>query len=144
VLNIRAALPDDAPEIARLNKLFNGVDEPPANYARRMGDAHRVDTPILAEIDGRVIGLANLRLLPTVFYSVMYAELTELFVEENFRHHGAGRTLVSYAEALALAGGAHEMIILTDFYNSVAQALYRGMGYEHRDIALSKSLGQVK
>jgi GNAT superfamily N-acetyltransferase len=144
MLNIRTALSEDAPEIARLNKLFNGVDEPAENYARRMGDAQRIDTPILAEIDGRVVGLANLRLLSPVFYSEMYAELTELYVEEAFRHHGAGRALVSYAEGLALAGGSPEMIILTDFYNKAAQALYRGMGYEHRDIALSKSLGQAK
>jgi GNAT superfamily N-acetyltransferase len=144
MLNIHTALPEDAPEIARLNKLFNGVDEPADNYARRIRDAQRVDTPILAEIDGRVIGLANLRLLPPVFYSEMYAELTELFVEEGFRHHGTGRALVSYAEELALAGCAPEMIILTDFYNGTAQALYRRMGYEHRDIALSKSLGQAK
>jgi GNAT superfamily N-acetyltransferase len=142
MLAIRTAQPDDAPEIARLNKLFNGVDEPAANYSRRLGDSHRVDMPILAEIDGRVIGLANLRLLPTVFYSEMYAELTELFVEEDFRRRGAGRALVSYAERLALDGGAHEMIILTDFYNDTAQALYRSLGYAHRDIALSKNLGQ--
>ena len=144
MLAIRTGQPDDAPEIARLNKFFNGVDEPVANYVRRLGDARRVDTPILAEIDGRIIGLANLRLLPEVFYSELYAELTELFVEEAFRRHGAGRALVSYAEKLALDRGAHEMIILTDFYNDVAQALYRSLGYKHRDIALSKSLGPEK
>lgn len=144
MLIIRTALPDDAPEIARLNKLFNGVDEPAANYAVRLVDAHRVDIPILAELDGRVIGLANLRLLPTVFYSEMYAELTELFVEEGYRRHGVGRALVTYAEGLALDGGAHEMIILTDFYNHTAQTLYRALGYQHRDIALIKMLGQEK
>ncbi len=144
MLIIRTAQPDDVPEIARLNKLFNGVDEPAANYAVRLVDAHRVDTPILAELDDRAIGLANLRLLPAVFYSEMYAELTELFVEEGYRRHGAGRALVTFAEGMALNGGAHEMIILTDFYNSTAQALYRALGYQHRDIALSKRLGQEK
>jgi GNAT superfamily N-acetyltransferase len=144
LLIIRTAQPDDAPEIARLNKLFNGVDEPAANYAMRLVDAHRVDTPILAELDGSVIGLANLRLLPAVFYSEMYAELTELFVEEDYRRYGAGRALITYAEGLALDGGAHEMIILTDFYNYTAQTLYRALGYQHHDIALSKRLRQEK
>lgn len=140
LFTVRVAAPVDAPEIARLNRLFNGVDEPPENYARRLADPRRVDTPILAEINERVIGIANLRLLTAVFYSAPYAELTELFVEESARHLGAGSALVSFAEQLAREGGAVEMLILTDFYNHAAQQLYRKCGYEHYDIALAKKL----
>jgi GNAT superfamily N-acetyltransferase len=139
-LTVRVAALADAPEIARLNRLFNGVDEPPVNYARRLADPRRVDTPILAEINGRVIGIANLRLLTAIFYSAPYAELTELFVEESARRLGAGAALVSFAEQLARQGGAVEMLILTDFYNHAAQQLYRKCGYEHYDIALVKKL----
>ena len=139
-LTVRIATPSDAPEIARLNRLFNGVAEPAENYAIRMGDPRRVDTPLLAEINGRVIGIANLRLLTAVFYSDPYAELTELFVEERARRLGAGAALVTFAEDLARRGGAVEMLILTDFYNQNAQQLYRKLGYEHYDIALSKKL----
>ena len=139
-LTVRIAAPADAPEIARLNHLFNGVDEPAENYAMRMADPRRVDTPLLAEINGRVIGIANLRLLTAVFYAEPYAELTELFVEERARRLGAGAALVTFAEGLAHKGGAVEMLILTDFYNQNAQQLYRKLGYEHYDIALSKKL----
>ena len=137
---VRIATAADASEIARLNRLFNGVDEPVENYTRRMVDPRRVDTPLLAEINGRVIGIANLRLLTAVFYSEPYAELTELFVEERARRLGAGAALVSFAEDLARKGGAIEMFILTDFYNHTAQQLYRKLGYEHYDIALAKKL----
>jgi GNAT superfamily N-acetyltransferase len=139
-LNVRIATPADAPEIARLNRLFNGVDEPQENYARRLVDPRRVDTPLLAEIEGQAIGIANLRLLTAVFYSEPYAELTELFVEERARRLGAGVALVSFAEDLARKAGAAEMLILTDFYNKTAQQLYRKLGYEHYDIALVKNL----
>jgi len=139
-LTVRLATPSDAPEIARLNRLFNGVDEPPENYARRLADPRRVDTPVLAQIDGRVISIANLRLLPAVFYSAPYAELTELFIEESARRLGAGAALISFAEQLARQGGAVEILILTDFYNHAAQQLYRTCGYEHYDIALVKKL----
>jgi GNAT superfamily N-acetyltransferase len=105
-----------------------------------MLDPRRVDTPLLAEINGRVIGIANLRLLTAVFYSEAYAELTELFVEERSRRLGAGAALIDFAEVLARQAGASEMFILTDFYNHTAQALYRKLGYEHYDIALSKKL----
>ncbi len=135
---VHIAQPDDAAEIARLNRLFNGVDEPAENYTRRLSDPRRVDTPLLAEIEGKIIGIANLRLAPTVFYSEPYAELTELFVEDAYRRRGAGRALIAFAERMALDAGADEMLILTDFYNYTAQELYRAMGYCHYDIALAK------
>ena len=140
LLTIRLAKLADAPEIARLNRLFNGVDEPPENYARRLADRRRVDTPILAEINGRVIGVANLRLLTAVFHPAPYAELTELFVEESARRLGAGTALLGFAEGLARQGGAVQMLILTDFYNHAAQQLYRKCGYQHHDIVLAKKL----
>jgi len=139
-LIVRPAKPSDAAEIAWLNRQFNGEDEPAENYTRRLADPRRVDTPILAEIDGRVIGIANLRLLPAVFYSEPYAELTELFVDESARRQGVGAALVSFGEQLAREGGAVQMLILTGFYNHTAQQLYRKLGYEHYDIALAKDL----
>jgi ribosomal protein S18 acetylase RimI-like enzyme len=137
---IRTALPADAPAIGRLNNLFNGVDEPTEHYAARLSDPHRVDTPILAELDGRVIGLANLRLLTPVFYSEPYAELTELFVEEGFRRLGAGTALVAFVEELARKATASEMLLLTGVNNHPAQAFYQSLGYQSCDIALSKKL----
>ena len=139
-IEIHIAQPTDAPEIARLNALFNGRDEPAGNYAARLADPHRVDNPLLAEVDGRVIGLANLRLVPAIFYPEPYAELTELFVEEPFRRQGVGRALILHAERLARDSGASEMLVRTDFYNHGAQELYRALGYVHHDIALIKSL----
>lgn len=141
-LIVRTAQPADAGEIARLNTRMNGSDEPPENYANRLKEARRVDTPILAEMDGQVIGMANLRLLQPVFYAEPYAELTEMFVEESYRRRGVGRALIAFAEQLALEGGAHAMLVLTDFYNHAAQELYRSMGFVHYDIALIKSLGK--
>jgi GNAT superfamily N-acetyltransferase len=140
MLKIYIAKPSDSPEIARLMHLFNGVDEPAENYARRLADPRRVDTPILAEDGSQVIGIANLRLLPAALTAEPYAELTDLFVEEGARRLGAGEALVSFAEQLARQGGAVQMLILTDFYNHSAQELYRKLGYEHYDIALAKKL----
>lgn len=139
-LTIQPARLADAAEIARLNTLFNGSQEPAECYVARLADPRRVDTPILAWVAGHVVGLANLRLAPAVFDPLPYAELTELFVEEAFRRRGVSRALVSYAEQLARQAGAQEMVILTDFYNHAAQQLYRSLGYAHHDIALSKDL----
>jgi ribosomal protein S18 acetylase RimI-like enzyme len=137
---IRIANSGDAMEIARLNKLFNDVDEPTEHYAMRMQDSRCVDILILAEIEGRTAGFANLRLLPQVCYADPYAELTELYVEKDFRRLGVGRALTAYAEKLAREAGAQEIFILTGFDNQAALSLYRSLGYGHQDLALSKIL----
>lgn len=138
--SIREAVAADAVEIARLNAAFNGSDETPDVYATRLADASRVDTPVVAIVDGRMVGLANLRLVKPLFHPDRYAEITEMFVEEAYRRRGIGRALLAQAETLARRAGARQMLILTDFYNDVAQRLYRSMGYSHYDIALSKAL----
>jgi GNAT superfamily N-acetyltransferase len=142
-MNIRIAQSSDSLDVAHLKLLFNGVDTPAEEYAARLSDPRRVDIPILAEVEGRVVGLVNLRLAPSVFYAEPYAEISELFVEEAYRRRGIGQALVQFAESQAKAAGANEMIILTDFYNHNAQMLYYHLGYEIHDLALSKELGQV-
>ena len=137
---IRVARANDAVEIARLNLAFNGVTDPPEAYAARLADPRRVDHPILALLDERAVGLANLRLAPNVFYAEPYAELSELFVEEAHRRQGIARALIQAAERLAVESGARQMVILTDFYNHPAQQLYRALGFQHHDIALVKEI----
>jgi ribosomal protein S18 acetylase RimI-like enzyme len=138
----RIAGQGDTSELARMNKLFNEVDEPAGHYAARMQNPRCVDIPILAEIDGRSAGFANLRLLPQLWYAEPYAEVTELYVEENFRRLGVGRTLITYAEKLAREGGAQEIFILTGVENHAARSLYRNLGYSHQELALSKNLNE--
>jgi GNAT superfamily N-acetyltransferase len=84
--------------------------------------------------------LANLRLAHSVLHPAPFAELSDLFVEEAQRRKGIGLTLLRFVEELALRGGARRLIIATDFYNHVAQQLYRSAGYRHYDIVLAKTL----
>ena len=139
-IKTRIATVDDAHELARLNAVFNDVHETPEQLTSRLVNPHRVETPIVAEMDGRIVGFAGLRLVPCVFYDTAHAELTELFVEEAYRRRGIGRALVAHAERLAHEGGAKELFVLTSFTNHQAQSLYRAMGYEDDDLAMCKAL----
>ncbi len=142
-IHIHSAESVDAAGLAQLvclNSLFNGESNSAEQIAARLADPRRVETAILAEIDGRIIGFATLRVVPCIFFAEPYAEVTELYVEEGYRRHGVGRALVTHAEKLAREAGARKMLILTDFYNDTAQSLYRSMGYVHYDIALQKDL----
>ena len=140
VTEYRLAEQADAAEIARINHDFNHTEESAEVYAARLADPSRVDWPVLALLDGRVVGLANLRLAHSVLHSAPFAELSDLFVEEAQRRKGIGLTLLRFVEELAIRGGARKLIIATDFYNHVAQQLYRSAGYRHYDIVLAKTL----
>jgi ribosomal protein S18 acetylase RimI-like enzyme len=140
-LATHVATPGDAPELARLNAAFNGVQEPPERLAARLADPKRVERPIIAEIEGRAVGFACLRLVPSLCYDPTHAELTELFVEEAYRSQGIGRALVAYAERLAQEGGATELTLLTGLENAHAQAFYRALGYADWELAMRKRLG---
>jgi ribosomal protein S18 acetylase RimI-like enzyme len=142
-IHIRTAENTDAAGLAqlvRLNALFNGASDSAEAIATRLADPRRVETAILAEFENQIVGFAALRIVPCIFFADPYAELTELYVDEDHRRRGVGRALVTHAEKLARQAGARQMLILTDFYNNAAQSLYRTLGYSHYDIALTKDL----
>lgn len=136
----RVATVDDAETLARLNRDFNGVNEPTERLVQRMHHPARVETPILAEIDGVAAGFAALRVVPYVLYDAPHAELTELYVDPAFRRRGAGQALIAHAARLAQAHGATTLLVLTDFYNDDAQMLYRRSGFVNHDLAMEKEL----
>jgi ribosomal protein S18 acetylase RimI-like enzyme len=140
-LTVRVAVAEDAPELARLNAAFNGVQEPPERLAARLADPKCVETPIIAEIEGRTVGFACLRSVPSLCYDPTYAEMTELFVEESYRRQGVGRALVTCAERLAQENGATALVLLTGLENTLGQAFYRAMGYTDWELAMRKPLG---
>jgi GNAT superfamily N-acetyltransferase len=119
-IRTRIATADDAAALAKLNAAFNAVQEAPEQLAQRLADSRRVETPIIAELDGQVVGFAAVRLVPCVFYASLHAELTELFVQPEYRRRGVGRALIAHAERLASDGGADELVLLTSFANQEA------------------------
>jgi ribosomal protein S18 acetylase RimI-like enzyme len=141
-ITVRPATVEDAPGLARLNKLFNDVDEPPAQLAARLAAPNRVETPLLAYVEGELAGFAALRVVPCVFYAEPHAEVTELYVEAAYRRRGVARALLRYAEQMAIEVGAEKLYIFTDFENHPARTLYRALGYTDEDLSLSKQLAE--
>ena len=76
-LVVRRATPDDAPALARLNRLFNGDSVSPEQLAAQIQASARVETAWLAEVAGQTVGFACVRLVPRLLYETPYAELTE-------------------------------------------------------------------
>jgi ribosomal protein S18 acetylase RimI-like enzyme len=137
---IRPATPADAGDLACMNAAFNGVSESAAQIAARLAACADIETAILAELDGQISGFACVRVVPCVLYAEPYAELTELYVEPAFRRRGLGRALIAYAEQLAHARGATDLLIMTGVGNAAAQALYRAAGYDTYAVALNRKV----
>jgi ribosomal protein S18 acetylase RimI-like enzyme len=137
---IRLAKSADSGALARMNEAFNGVTDSAAQIAARLVACAEIETPILAELDGLVAGFACLRVVPCVLYAEPYAELTELYVDPAFRRRGLGRALIAYAEQLAHARGATDLLIMTGVGNAAAQALYRTAGYDTYAVALNRKV----
>jgi GNAT superfamily N-acetyltransferase len=141
---IRRAIPADAGDLARMNAAFNGASDSAAQIAARLVACAEIETALVAELDGQVGGFACVRVVPCVLYAEPYAELTELYVEPEFRRQGVGRALITYAEQLARARGAADVIIMTGVGNAAAQALYRTAGYDTYAVALNRKVSRVK
>jgi ribosomal protein S18 acetylase RimI-like enzyme len=141
-MQIRVAGPDDAGEVARLLEAFNG---PPVSVEQARGRliaAQGVETALLAEVEGRAVGFAAVRVVPYLSDDVPYAELTELYVEAAHRRRGVGQALLGRAAAIARERGAAELLLLTGLENRAAQAFYRAMGCSDFALAMSLPLGE--
>ena len=63
-VTVRQAMPDDAPELARLLNLFDSMGATPQRVTARMLACQHVLTTFLGDRDGQPIGFACLRLVP--------------------------------------------------------------------------------
>lgn len=137
---VRQATPNDATELARMLDLFDRIGATPEQVAARMRVCEGVLTTYLGELDGRPVGFACLRLVPHIQGDEPYAELTDIYVDEEARRQGVARALIAHVETVARGAGAGEVVILTGFDNEVAQAAYRASGYADWSLAMGKRL----
>ena len=87
-ISIRQALPEDAGAILRLNEAFDDVRATLAHISKHIENNAHLETPFIAILDDSVVGLACLRLLPSLCDEAPYAELTELIVDPKVRRRG--------------------------------------------------------
>jgi ribosomal protein S18 acetylase RimI-like enzyme len=140
IIVISIATVEDAPVIAKLNLLFNEVDESPQAIAARMSDPACVETVILAKVTDEAIGFALVRVVPSVLYTAPHAELTELYVIDEYRQRGIASDLIAFAEKVAVQKGARSILVQTGEDNVPALTLYKKHGYEEYDLTLRKKL----
>ena len=137
---ISLASAKDAAAIAKLNLLFNEATDPAETIATRMSDPRCVETVILAKVADEVVGFALVRVVPSVLYATPHAELTELYVMDEYRQRGIASELIAFAEQVAAQKGARSILVQTGDDNVPALTLYKKYGYEEYDLVLRKRI----
>ncbi len=95
---------------------------------------------MVAELDGRVVGLLTAHTLSTLHQPVPVAWITTLVVSEQTRGSGAGRELVRAAEAWAREAGASRIAVTSGAQRTDAHEFYRRIGYAQTGIRFGKIL----
>ncbi len=142
---IRPARPEDAPQLFLLNQRFNGPSLTTVEAVARSLGENSQETAFLGEAEGQPAGFLCVQALRSFCYERPTAQVTELFVREEFRRQGLALEMLRFGEAYCRdAWGAEEFSLLTGKDNLPAQSLYRKAGYTPEDeLLFAKSIQEV-
>ena len=127
---IRDARRGDAEQTAPLLGAL-GYPTTPAQFARRFErlEAEPATWIYVAEADGRLVGLAGLRVLTLIERDEPVGRLIALVVGEDVRGMGVGRALVEHVEERARAAGCIQLDVSWSDRREDAHAFYRRLGF---------------
>lgn len=134
-LKIRPLRPSDRPQWARLwtgylafyeTTLPGSVHD--SSFARLIGDDPHDYSVLVAEEEGRLVGLAHYLFHRHGWKIENVCYLQDLFVDPSVRGTGVGRRLIEAVYGAADAAGAPGVYWLTQRFNSTARQLYDRIG----------------
>jgi len=132
-MDIRLAEATDAEELFQMNELFNGRGSTSIEALRKSLHENRQEAVFVAAINNKVVGFCCVQLFISMCYSQNYVELTELFVKEDYRNHGAATALLMYIEAYYKDANIGGYQLFTGKKNDIAQRFYEKNGYIKTD-----------
>lgn len=132
---IRLAEPGDAAQLYRLNERFNGPSGSTVELMARSLRENNQELVIVADLEGTLAGFVCVQVKRSFCYEIPSAEVTEVFVDEEYRREGFGREMLAFAERAAVErfGPLGELTVLTGEDNLPARALYEGAGFLRED-----------
>lgn len=140
-LTIRDAREDDA---AALAPLLDQLGYPAsADAVRRRIEllaASGADRLVVAELGGRIVGLAAIHVSPSLEYDEPAAKLSAIVVDREHRRRGIGEALVAAMEAEARTRGCGLIFLTTAERRRDAHAFYRRIGWEETGRRFAKRL----
>jgi len=129
-VEIRPAMPDDAPRIAAFLS-DEGYPAGPSDIVARLERFRPPDSQVLvAALDGEVLGFVALHVMPRFEHADRIARILALVVDPGVRERGIGRLLVAGAERVARERGAVFVELTAGHHRPEARQLYESLGYD--------------
>ena len=140
MIDIRLAKSSDAPELKKLNDLFNGDGNNTVEAIVESLKENEQELVCVAADGDKLVGFCCGQILKSMCYSYKFAEITELYVIAEYRRHGIGKQLLGATENGLNKRGVKHLHVLTGDKNFIAQTLYRSCGYgDTSEILLDKN-----
>ena len=140
MIDFRTAQLSDAPELKKLNDLFNGEGCSTLEEIEESLKQNEQEIVCVAADGDKLVGFCCAQFLKSMCYPYDCAEITELYVMDEYRRQGIGKSLLQFTEAILIKREVKHLHILTGNENAVAQALYRSCGYtDTSEILLEKN-----
>ena len=137
--DIRLAHVLDAPELQRLNNLFNDEGCNTLEGIRRSIKNNRQEIVCVAARDNKLVGFCCGQVFSSMCHATANGEVTEFFVQDEYRRQGIGRRLLAFLESELQARGVDNFRLLTGSGNFQARAFYASCGYvETQEMLLEK------
>jgi GNAT superfamily N-acetyltransferase len=135
--SIRAARPEDAGDIERVVRELAAYEREPdavvagaADFAAALGAEHPLVHAFVAELDGRVVGMALWFVTFSTWRGRHGIWLEDLFVSPEHRGLGLGRALLSRLAAVAVERGYDRLEWNVLDWNAPALEFYHRLGAE--------------
>jgi len=129
-LKVRLAAPEDAEQLAEMNREFNGEGLNDVEGIRGCLENNSQEIVVVAEEEGELAGFLCLQLKRSFCYAQISPEISEVYVRPKFRKRGLAGAMVSFAEHCCRKKGTDAQLeILTGGSNSAAHTVYERLGY---------------
>lgn len=140
-LAIRRAKKADLAEIVGLMKILTlKVSQAESGKAPSLSDYERIFEQIerdpnrrlfVAEVDGRVVGAADLLIMPNLSHNGLpWAWIENVIVAEDLRRKGIARKLVERLVQTARESGCYKIGLSSDRRRAAAHRLYESVGFD--------------
>jgi GNAT superfamily N-acetyltransferase len=141
-LTIRDARGADAEQIAGLLAQLGYPTQPSAVVGRLERLSIVGDRVIVADLEGRAVGLAHLQVAPAIERDRPAAKIGALVVDEAHRGQGVGRALVEALEREARTRGCELLFLTTAERRDDAHVFYERVGLEHTGRRYGRTLSE--
>lgn len=139
-VRVREATVADAEALAPLLEVL-GYPADPAVLRGRLASLRRDDPTgrvLVADLEGRVLGVATLHLTPVLHRPTPVGRITALAVLREAHGTGVGRRLVAEAERYFAEAGLGRVEVTSGRLHEDAYGFYRHLGYADHGVRFAK------